>query len=165
MLLGHGVMDGDEMLVLHIFNGNGVVLIGLLRFQRRQADAAAADHRTAGAVDDITTEGADTELAPQQIGRDVSVDDGLSVHQLDDRDPQGLGQGLEQNDIRQTLGGLPLGNGLTADADLLTQLRLGHPPFLPKTADGGAGHIMVHGQHFLSKKAYHEKRPAATCAS
>jgi len=50
MLLGHGVGDGDKVLVLHFFYGDPVGVVCVFRFQGGQGDTAAADHRTAGAV-------------------------------------------------------------------------------------------------------------------
>ena len=160
MLLGHGVMDGDEVLVLHILHGNGVVIVRILGLQRGQGHAAAAHHRVSGAVEDVAADGADVELAPAQIGGDVAVGDVLAVHQLDDADAQRLGQRLEQGDVRQSLAGLPLGDGLAADAQLFRQFGLGHPAVLPELADGIAGHISIHGQHFLSAKSIPRRRNA-----
>ena len=48
VFLGHGVVDGDEMLVLHSLHGDGMIPIRFFRLQSRQRDAAAADHGTAG---------------------------------------------------------------------------------------------------------------------
>ena len=161
----HGVANGDEMLVLHMFDGDGVVIVGFLGLQRRQYQAAAADYRAADGVEDVAADGADEKTAPEEIGRDVAVGDGFAVHQLNDADAQGPGQGLQQGDVRQSPGGFPLGDGLAADAQLFRQLRLGHAPRLPELPDGGAGHIGVHGQHFLSPEAYHGGTAEATCAA
>ena len=160
VLLGHGMMDGDELLILHLLDGDGVVVIGLLGLQGRQGHTAAAHHRTAGAVDDVAADGADIELAPAQIAADIAVGDVLAVHQLDDADAQSLGQGLQEGNVRQTLGSLPLGYGLAADTQLFSQLRLGHPAVLPEIADGGSGHIGIHGQHFLSANSIPRRRAA-----
>ena len=116
MGLGHGVGDGEEYLVLYLFQGEGVVVVRLSRLQGRQSDAAAADHHITGAVDAVSTDGTDVKMTPEHVGAGVFVDDVLTVHQLNDRDPQSLSQGLQQGNVRQTLGGLPLGNGLVADA-------------------------------------------------
>ena len=59
MILGHGVADGNKMLILHRFCGDAVVTVRIFRLQRGQGDAAAADDGVAGAVDDIAAEGAD----------------------------------------------------------------------------------------------------------
>ena len=63
MRLGHGMVDGDEMLILHIFDGYGVGFIGILRFQRRQGDPAAADHGAAHGVDGIAADGTDVKFS------------------------------------------------------------------------------------------------------
>ena len=70
----------------------------------------------ARAVEDVAAQGADVEFSPQEIGGDIAVGDVLAVHQLDEGDPQGLGQGLEQGDVGQPLGSLPFGDGFAADA-------------------------------------------------
>ena len=64
MLLGHGVGDGDKMLVLHFFYGDPVVVVYILRFQSRQGNATAADHRIARAVNGISANGTDIEPTP-----------------------------------------------------------------------------------------------------
>lgn len=153
MGLRHGMVDGDEMLVLHVLDGHRMVIVCFFRFQGGQRDAAAADHSVSQRVDDIAADGADIELAPQHIGASILVDDLLAIHQLDDGDAQRLGQGLQKADIRKSFGGLPLGDGLTADTDPLSQLRLGHVSGFPKLFYGGSGHVGVHGCHFLSEKS------------
>ena len=153
MLLGHGVVYGDEMLVFHLFDGDGVGVIGFLRFQGGQSNAAAADHRVTGGVDHVAAEGADIEFAPEHIGGNVLVDNLLPVHQLDDGNAQRLGQGLQQSNIGQALGSLPFGDGFAADADLLCQVRLCQIPAFPQLLDGCAGNIAVHKCHFLSHTA------------
>ena len=100
MLLGHGVVNGDKMLIFHILYGDHVVFIGFFRFQGGQGNAAAADQGVARGVDGIAADGADIEFAPQKVGGNIPVLDGLAVHQLDNGDPQSLGQGLEQGNIR-----------------------------------------------------------------
>ena len=150
MGLRHGVVDGDEMLVLHIFDGQRMVFVRLFRLQRRERDAATADHRISQCVDGIAADGADVELAAQHIGGNVFVADLLAVHQLDDGDPQCLSQRLQQADVWQPFGSLPLGNGLAADADALCQFCLGHIPALAQLPDGASGHISVHSYPVLS---------------
>ena len=68
MLLGHGMVNRDELLILHTFHCNCVVVLGFFRFQGRQSHTAAADHRISGAVNHISADGADIELAPHHIG-------------------------------------------------------------------------------------------------
>ena len=82
--LGHGMVHGQKMLIFHTLDGNGMAFFRLLRFQRRQCHAAAADHSIAYTVDHIAADGTDIELASQQIGRYIAVDDVLSIHQFDD---------------------------------------------------------------------------------
>jgi len=125
MLLGHRVGDRDKMLILHLFDGEPMGIVIFFRLQGRQGNAAAADHRIAGAVNDIAADGANIEFAPQHIGGYIFVGDLLTVHQLDHGDAQRLCQRLQQGNIRQALGRLPLGDGLAADADSVCQLRLG----------------------------------------
>ena len=70
-------------------------------------------------MDDVAADGADVELAPHHIGGDVPVDNVLTVHQFNNRDPQSLSQRLQQGDVGQALGGLPLGYGFAADTNFL----------------------------------------------
>ena len=82
MLLGHWMVDGEKMLVFHILNGDSVVAVRYFRLQRGQGDAAAADQGVSCAVQTVTAKRADVEFASQQIGRNVFVLYGRSVHQL-----------------------------------------------------------------------------------
>ena len=95
MLLGHRVGDGNKMLILYFFYGDSVEFLRVFRFQSRQSDAAAADYRIAGAVDDISADRADIKLTPQHIGGNIFVGDVFPVHQLNNGDAQRLGQGLQ----------------------------------------------------------------------
>ena len=159
MLLGHGVVDRDKVFVLHPLQGDGVRRLTVLCFQRGQGDTAAADEGVAHAVNDVAADGAYIEFAAQHIAADVLVGDVLAVHQLDQGEPQGLGQGLQKADIRQTLAGLPLGDGLAADTDLFCQFRLGEISGFPQIFDGITGYIAVHICHFLSGKSITHKYP------
>ena len=144
MLLGHGVVDRQEHFIFHPLQGEGVFPVGFICFQRRQSHAAAADKSITGGMDHIAADGTHIELAPQQIGRAVSVGDLLAVHQFNDGDAQGLSQGLQQRNIRQTLVGFPFGNSLAADADPIGQFCLGQLPFFPKLTDDCARYVGVH---------------------
>ena len=53
MLFGHGVVDGDKLLVFHLFNVDVVMVVGVFRFQRRQGDTATTDKGVAGGADDV----------------------------------------------------------------------------------------------------------------
>ena len=162
MLLGHGMVDGDEMLILHAFHRDAMLLILIFRFQRRQGDAAAADHRRTHAMNRIAANGTDIEFPPQHIGRDILIGDLLPVHQLDDGNAQRLRQRLQKRNIRQTLGRFPFGHGLAADADAIGQLRLGEFAVFPQLLDGVSGDISIHVHPRLSPKAYHELGRMAT---
>ena len=122
VLFGHGVMNGDKVFIFHIFDGEQVVIVCHFCFQRGKGNAAAADQSASGAVDDVAADRADIKLTPQHIAGWIPVDNMLSVHQLDHRNPQCLGQGLQKADVRQTFGSFPFGNGLAADADFFCQL-------------------------------------------
>ena len=151
VIFRHGVMDGDKMLILHALHGDAVVIVRRFCFGRGQCDAAAADDSVTHTVDDIATDGADIEFAPEHIGGNVLVGDMLAAHQFDEGNAQGLSQRLQQGNVRQSLAGFPLGDGLAADTDPLCQLRLGQIFLFPQLADGGTGYIGVHGCHFLSE--------------
>ena len=147
MVFLHGVVQGDEELVLHPLHGQLMMLVGILGFgdvQRRQGDAATAHHGLPGGVEHIAAERADVELAPQQVGCPIPVDDGFSLHQLQHADPQSCSQRFQQGDIRQTLGGLPLGNGLGADREHSGKLCLGQALGFPQLPDGAACDVCVH---------------------
>ena len=103
-----------------------------------------AHHGLPGGVEHIAAEGADVEFAPQQVGCPIPVDDGFSLHQLQHTDPQSRSQRLQQGDIGQTLGGLPLGNGLGADRKRSGKLCLGQAFGFPQLSDGAAGDVCVH---------------------
>ena len=98
MIFLHGVVQGDEELVLHPLHGQLMMLVGILGFgdvQRRQGDAAAAHHSLSGGVEHIAAERADVELAPQQVGCPIPVGDGFSLHQLQHTDSQSCSQRLQ----------------------------------------------------------------------
>ena len=99
MVFLHGVVQGDEELVLHPLHGQLMMLVGILGFgdvQRRQGDAAAAHHSLSGGVEHIAAEGADVEFAAKQVGGAVPVDDGFALHQLEYADTQSRRQRLQQ---------------------------------------------------------------------
>ena len=144
VLLGHRMGNGDKMLILHTFDGNSVITVRLFCLQGRQGDPAAADDGMANAVDHITADGANIEFGAQHIGRDILIDDMLPVHQFNHGDIQRLGQGLQQRNIRQPLGGFPFGDRLAADPNFLGQFLLGQIPGFPKLTDGCACNVGVH---------------------
>ena len=59
--------------------------------------SAAADGGLAKAVDDVAADGADIELGPERIAREVAVDYILARQQLDDRHRELSGQRLKQS--------------------------------------------------------------------
>ena len=117
MPLLHGVVQGDVDLVLHRLQGDGVVFVGGLGLQWGQGEAAAAEHRRPGAVDDVAADGADVPLGPEQVAGAVGVGDAVPGEQLHDGDVQGLGQGLDEGNVGVAFGGLPLGDGFVADLE------------------------------------------------
>ena len=166
----HGVMERDKKLVLHPLDGQLVVLVGVLGvgdILRGQGDAAAAHHGLPGGVEHVAADGADIEFGAQEIGGTVPVDDRLPLHQLQNRDAQRSGQGLQQGDIGQALGRLPFGDGLGADGKGSGQLRLCEVFCIPQLPDGAAGDIIVHGSvpSFSSAQAYQNKTLHATYAA
>ena len=159
------MMDGDKMLVLYLFDGDPMILVCIFRFQGRQGDAAAADDRSTAAMNHIAANGADIEFAPKHIAGDVLVGDVLTVHQLNNRDTQGLSQRLQQGNIRQTFGSFPFGDGLAADTKSVCQFGLGQFPAFPKLFDGCTCHIGIHHYHSLLEIAYHETPNKTTYAA
>ena len=97
--LGHRVGDFYVQLVLDFGDGGGVGSVGRFRFQRGQGDAAAADARRAGGVQDVAADRADVQAAAQQVGGTVCVGDDLAGEQLRQRDAQRGGQRLQQGDV------------------------------------------------------------------
>lgn len=142
-----------------------MVLVGLLRLQGRQGDAAAGDQGAACGVEDVPAEGTDIKLGPQEVGGAVGVDHLLTGEELRQRDPQGGGQGLQKGHIRQSPAGLPLGDGLAADGEPLRQLLLGQAPALPQGFDCGAGDIGVHRGHLLSEESIADPRQTGNLRS
>ncbi len=143
------MVQGDEKLVLHPLHGQLVVLVGVLRFRnvlRRQGDAAAAHHSLSGGVEHIAADGADVELAPQEIGGPVLVDHGLSLHQFQYADAQRGRQRFQQGNVRQAFGCLPLGDGLCADGERSGKLCLGQALGFPQLPDGAACDVCVHNE-------------------
>ena len=107
MLFGHGMTAREEVLIFHVLDGDGMIVIRIFCFQSGQCNAAAADHRIPQSVDGIAADGADIELGVKHIGRDIFVDNVFTVHQLNYGDTQRLGQGLQQTDIRQAFSRFP----------------------------------------------------------
>ena len=68
MLLPHRVVNGDEMLVLHVLNGNGMGIVCLFCLQSRKCDAAAADYRIPQCVDGVSADRTDIESGTKHIG-------------------------------------------------------------------------------------------------
>ena len=62
MLFRHGMVDGDKILIFHVFYGDGVFIIGFFRFQGGQRNAAAADHGITQRMDGVASDRADIEL-------------------------------------------------------------------------------------------------------
>ena len=141
---GHRMRGGNIKLVLDILNAKVVRLIGLLGFERRQGDAAARDHRAAGRVQHIAAHRAHIQPGAAHVGGAVNVDDLLAGEQLRHGNAQRGRKRLEQRNIRKAAAGLPFGNGLVADADLLGELELGQMLFFAQRADRRAGYIIVH---------------------
>lgn len=137
----HGMMDGDEVLILYRLDLDLMVFIGRFRFQSRKRHAAAADDRIPQGVNHVAADGADAQLGAEQIGGSVLIDDSIAFHEFHDGDTQGGGKRFEERDIRQPFGGLPLGNGLAADIDLVCELCLRHFFLLSQLLDGIAGDI------------------------
>ena len=107
VLLGHGVINGDVILVLDVLDAGGMGVIRRFRLERRQGDATAGNHGRAHGLEHVAADGADVKLAFEHVGGAVGVDDLFAGEQLGDRNLERLRQGLEQGNIRQTAAGLP----------------------------------------------------------
>ena len=58
----HRVVDGNEMLVLHLFDGNTVIFIGLFCLQGRQDKAATAKEGITHGSENVAANGTDIEF-------------------------------------------------------------------------------------------------------
>ena len=145
------MMDGDEMLVFYRLDLDLMVFIGRFGLQSRKRHTTAADDGIPQGVDHVAADGADIQFGAKQIGGSVLIDDSIALHEFHDRDPQGSGKRFKERDIRQPFGGLPLGNGLAADIDLICKFCLRHLFLLPQLLDGVAGDISVHEFGLLYK--------------
>ena len=67
MVLGHGMVHGEICLILHRLEADVVRSVSLLRRQRRQRNAAAADHSSTHSVEQISANRADIEISPNHI--------------------------------------------------------------------------------------------------
>lgn len=78
VLLGHGVINGDVILVLDVLDAGGVGVIRRFRFQRRQGDATAGNHGRAHGLEHVAADGANIKLAFEHVGGAVCVDNLLA---------------------------------------------------------------------------------------
>lgn len=144
VLLGHGVIDSDVILVLDVLDCGGVGVVGRFRLERRQGDAAAGHHGWAHGLKNVAADGANIELAFEHVGGAIGVDDLLAGEKLGDGNLECLREGLEQGNIWQTAAGFPFGDGFVADAEFFGELRLGEMLLFAQRADGAAGDVVVH---------------------
>lgn len=144
VLLGHGVINGDVILVLDVLDAGGVGVIRRFRLERWQGDAATGHHGRAHGLKNIAADWADIELAFEHVGGAIGVDNLLAGEQLGDGNFERLREGLEQGNIRQAAAGLPFGDGFVADAEFFGELRLGEMLLFAQRADGAAGDVVVH---------------------
>ena len=145
MGLGHGVLHAHVVLPVHGCDLNGVRLVRHLRRERRQGDSAAVESASTSGGDHISAHRTHIPLGFQHVCRAVPVDDLRTGEQLRQRNPQCLCQRFQQGDVRQSLAGLPLGNGLVADKNTLCQLLLGHAAPFPQHLNGLSCDIWIHG--------------------
>ena len=62
MTLGHLVVNGNEMLIFHFFDGDSMALVTVLGIQRRQGHTAAAYHNGAAGMENIAANGSNIEF-------------------------------------------------------------------------------------------------------
>lgn len=106
MCFRHRVLYCHKVFVLYFLDPKQVFFIRIFHFQRRQGDAAAADHSFAGRLDHIAADRTDVEPLPEHIARPVFVPNILPGKQLNHRDIKGLCQRFQQGNVRQTLSGI-----------------------------------------------------------
>ena len=107
VLLGHGVINGDVILVLDVLDAGGVGVIRRFRLERRQGDATAGNHGRAHGLEHVAADGADIELAFEHVSGAIGVDDLLAGEQLGDGNLERLRKRLEQGNIWQAAARLP----------------------------------------------------------
>lgn len=137
----HRMVDGNEVLVFYLLALDLVVFVRSLSIQSRKRHTAAADNRISQGVDHVAADGADIQLGAKQIGGSVLIDDSIAFHEFHDGDAEGGGKRFKERDIRQPFGGLPLGNRLAANIDLVCKFCLGHLFLLTQLLDGVSGDI------------------------
>lgn len=96
----HGVMDGDELLIFHLFYLDFMVFIQRFSLQSRKGNTAAADDGISQSMNHIATDGADIQLGAKQIAGFVLIDNRIALHQFHDRDTEGGGKRFNERDIR-----------------------------------------------------------------
>ena len=106
VILGHGVIHRDVVLVLQGLHMDPVLLILRFRIHRRQRDPAAGDQRLPSGSDHISAHRTHVELAPHHVEGPVPILHILARQQFDHRDVQCLRQRLQQTDIREALPGI-----------------------------------------------------------
>ena len=77
------------------------------RFRRRKRHPTAVKTPLPQGIDHIAADRTDIPLTAQQIAGPIGVGPVLPGQQFRHRDPQGLGQGLQQREVRQALSGIP----------------------------------------------------------
>ena len=121
--------------------------------------------RAETAVALIAADGTNVDFGAKHIPGNIPICDRLAAHQFHHRNPQRPGERIHQCDIRQSLGSLPLGHRLVADADQAGKLRLGQSALFTQAPDRRARNISIHTKHLTSPSAYHSTNAGATYAA
>ena len=120
----------------------GIVLVFCL--QSRQYDPTAADDGFSGTLYHIPAQRAHVNAHAQHIVRSVGVYHIHAGKQFNNGYAQGGGKRFDQRNVRVSPSGLPLGDCLIADRDLLSQLVLRQPSSLSQALDHRSRHVLIH---------------------
>ncbi len=101
MIFGHGVTNGDEMLIFHLFNGNRVVLVCFFGFQRGQRNTTTRNRGASHCSNNIATYRTNVKPRTGNVRRTVLVGNDISRKQFGNRNTQCLCQGFQQGNIRK----------------------------------------------------------------
>ena len=144
MRLFHRVPHAHEQFPFDGLGSDCVLILVLLRLQRRKLHAAAAKRAFARGKDHVSADRANIELPALHVAVAVGVLYALAGEQLRERHAEGLCQRFNEADVRQSSAGFPFGDGFVADHQHLRELLLRISFFLTQELNRAPGYIIVH---------------------
>ena len=106
VFLGHGVIYRHKNLVLDIFHGDGVAVVGLFGRLWGQLHPAATHRRLAECSDDISANGTNINFAFEHIGRTVCVYRLVARQKLGHRNRKGCRQRFDEGNVGKSPAGI-----------------------------------------------------------